>query len=93
MHTVLRIRINDEFAEPVVSLYPNPVFSSATLELDGNYSAAVLRIFNAIGEQVWWQPISARSTTISLEELQAGIYFYHLTSRARILASGKLVRE
>ena len=85
--------INDEFAEPVVSLYPNPVFSSATLELDGNYSAAVLRIFSAIGEQVWWQPISARSTTISLEELQAGIYFYHLTSRARILASGKLVRE
>ncbi|MDO7876885.1 fibronectin type III domain-containing protein [Hymenobacter sp. ASUV-10] len=74
-----------------VLLYPNPAHASATLELPADLRAAgPLVIYNALGQPVRQQPLSASAhrAELALSGLPAGVYSLHLRT-----AQGALVKR
>jgi len=86
--------VRNIFSNEIASMiFPNPFHSSATLELNNDFSHVYLIIYNALGEQVRRQKIISRTTIIHRNELQDGIYFYQVTNDKGQIASGKFIVE
>lgn len=79
--------------EPVVlSLFPNPFSSEATLQTGRMLNSATLNISNALGQQVYVRKnISGNKITISRNGLPAGLYYFRLNQDNATIATGKLV--
>ena len=82
----------DEVPPSMISVYPNPVGPTATLEMGRRVHHGVLMIFNALGEHVLQQDVSGYSTTLHFDGMPSGIYFYHLTSNGQVVANGRILR-
>lgn len=68
------------FNKNQVSIYPNPSYSSITIE---NYSPdinSLLSVFNINGQKLEQQRITKTKTVIDLNQLPAGIYTLRITS-------------
>jgi hypothetical protein len=75
-------------------VYPNPFQDHFIFELSKEPGAGtLLTLFDLNGRQLRQQRISSMKNTISVGELPAGTYFYHVTnSEGKLIASGKVVR-
>jgi hypothetical protein len=62
-----------------IKLYPNPAHSYITVELPNKATTAELQLFDLQGRQLKQEVINAKST-VSISELQAGIYFYRVVA-------------
>lgn len=74
-------------------VYPNPTNRDITIEYtkgDDN-EAAELIVFNQLGELVLTKTLTDNKTTLSLEQLNSGIYFYTIKQQGAILKTSKLV--
>ncbi|MBC7412232.1 MAG: T9SS type A sorting domain-containing protein, partial [Bacteroidia bacterium] len=74
-------------------VYPNPTNRDITIEYtkgDDN-EAAELVVFNQLGELVLTKTLSDNKTTLSLEFLNSGIYFYTIRQQGMVLKTSKLV--
>jgi hypothetical protein len=87
----------DEYQIPEITatLYPNPMENTATLQIDApepdNYT---LTISDLLGNNVYTKTnITSEEIKIEKENMNAGIYFYHLQSRKGSTANGKFVIE
>lgn len=70
-----------------VSVYPNPVSSSFTVQ--GNIPEnAVITLFDAVGRKVTEQ--SATNKTVSVSRLPAGVYTLVLFEQERLIGTGKI---
>jgi hypothetical protein len=78
-----------------VSVYPNPMTNATTLKLKGQpLENGQLVITDALGKTVKVMAnIQTKNILIEKEEMNAGIYFYHLTDNNKIVAAGKLIVE
>ncbi len=76
-----------------VSVYPNPVTSTATFKINGsqgnNYSLSIIDFTGREVKQI--EKIASSEFTISRDELSNGIYFYSLLDGEKNIATGKLV--
>ena len=75
-------------------VYPNPFQDHFIFELSKEPGAGtLLTLFDLNGRQLRQQRISSLKNTVSVGELPAGTYFYHVTnSEGKLIASGKVVR-
>ena len=76
--------------KPSIIAYPNPANSTITFQLpDEN---AVLKIYNALGQNVYSQNTIAKLHTVSVENFSKGLYFYILLNSANRI-EGKFIKN
>jgi hypothetical protein len=74
-----------------VSIYPNPMITSATIQTNYPLNNATLTVYNTHGQTVnQVTNISGYDIIISRENLQNGLYFIHLTEDNTTIAVEKL---
>ncbi|RYE11538.1 MAG: T9SS type A sorting domain-containing protein, partial [Sphingobacteriales bacterium] len=79
-----------------VTIAPNPMSSSAVLNIKGissGLSDTQMIVYNSLGAQVRRIDISGDETTFYRKDLQAGLYFFHVTVKSGTLVTGKLLIE
>ena len=78
-----------------VTIYPNPTKDRITFEISENDlpKNVKLMITNVLGENVKQVFVNSSKTTIQLDELTSGIYFYQLESEKEVIKMGKIILE
>lgn len=67
--------VNDFVAEVNSSIYPNPVKSTFTIELNQNSTHAKISICNVNGQLLFSKTLSEQKTEIYMSDLPVGVYF------------------
>ena len=75
-----------------ISIYPNPFSNTTTLKTDNLFENATFIVYNTLGEQVRKiDNITGQTFTFYRENLEQGIYFYHLKENNKMLSEDKLI--
>ena len=78
--------------ENLISIFPNPFSTMATLQTEKKLKGALLTIFNSHGKQVnRIKNINGQTITITRDNLAAGLYFLRLSQGSKIIATEKLI--
>jgi len=88
--------ISSSSAEADVTIYPNPISTTATIEIGSpiNLKGAELIILDVYGKTAKKIGITSYTTTFDRSDLASGIYFYKLiTGDGAVLKTGKLLVE
>jgi hypothetical protein len=74
---------------------PNPFGSFTTINLkdDSKYENCTFSIYNMVGVEVMSSSVSKQVITLDTSRLPAGVYFYKLSDKTKIIQSGKLISE
>ena len=83
----------DGVSESVASMghaYPNPATSSVRFNVEGVANANIA-IYNLLGQEVLNQKVEAGQATISVADLEKGIYFCNLVVNGKTVSTEKLV--
>ncbi len=84
--------IAENATENRLSIFPNPVVSSATLQATGHLNQASLTVCNALGQPVWHADnLSGSAVSFSRGNLPNGLYFVWLMEENQVLAVEKMV--
>lgn len=75
------------------TLYPNPANDQVTIVLDENVKADEVVLYNMAGQTVMSQKINESQTTLSVRNLQSGIYFAAVRNGSSIIGIQKIVKE
>lgn len=73
-------------------VYPNPVRDNLVISFPNKIQEAKITIYNAIGQTIFEKLISSSDTSVSLDNLNSGIYFYKIQSNA-FMQSGKIIKD
>ena len=78
-----------------VIIYPNPFSISATIVINDALliNTTELRMYNVLGAEVMNTKLSKQATTLEMGNLPSGIYFYEISSKDKIIQTGKLISE
>ncbi|QSS96259.1 T9SS type A sorting domain-containing protein [Psychroflexus sp. ALD_RP9] len=68
------LSINEQVAENVVKLYPNP--ATSILKIESNMIIETVEIYDQLGRLV----LISNSTTLNIQQLQSGLYFVKIKS-------------
>lgn len=86
------VGINENTDKNFLSIFPNPLISSTTIQTMGNLTNATLSIYNAFGQKVKQvNNISGQTISLSRSALPGGLYFIRLTEGGKIIAVKKLI--
>jgi len=82
----------DSFTQNGFTLYPNPTEANLSIATNGQ-QGAVFVLYNSIGQEVIRKNLNAiPQTTVSMENLQSGIYLYSIVSGTATF-SGKIIKK
>ena len=84
------LSLNSYQNNPVI-LYPNPVQNELNIIFTESEKSGELILYNNIGQQVASFVVSETNSTVSLDNLASGLYFYQLKSASKV-AQGKLLK-
>jgi serine protease AprX len=73
-------------------VYPNPTHDNLFVSFPNGFQEAKLVLYNALGQNVLEKSISDSATSISLDNLNYGIYFYKIESNS-FIQSGKIIKN
>lgn len=78
-----------------LKVYPNPSKDNIKFEISGDHLNKNLKLMliNVIGEKVKEVFVNSPSTTIQVDGLKPGIYFYQLNDETKCLNTGKIIIE
>jgi hypothetical protein len=78
----------------VVTIYPNPFSTSATIMINdaSQFNKAELRVNNVLGEEVLYTTVTKQLTTLEVSNFYSGIYFYKVISNDKTIQSGKILK-
>ena len=76
----------------ILSVFPNPVSSEATLVLERFVPDAEVTLYNQLGQVVFTQKMEALTTTISIQNLPKGMYFVQVKGNNEVF-SRKLLKN
>ena len=86
--------VKEVYASNGISIYPNPtngiVHIAVTNELLEN---ATIELYDAIGKLVIREVLSKETTTVNMNKLEDGVYFYKVISNNQDVKIGKLVKQ
>ena len=85
----------NEFNLAQVSLYPNPVDTQLTIDIDGtSFTTLTLNVYDLSGRAVLTNQIDAQlSSSIDFSSLTNGIYMLNITDGNTILRSEKIIKR
>ena len=84
--------ISESNTSSQISIYPNPFSNTTTLKTDNLFENATFIVYNTLGEQVRKiDNITGQIFTFYRENLEQGIYFYHLKENNKMLSVDKLI--
>jgi hypothetical protein len=82
---------------PDVELFvtPNPfgMFTTINLKNDSKYVNCLFSIYNTVGVEVLSSMVTKQVITLDTSRLQAGVYFYRLSCKNKLIQSGKLISQ
>lgn len=81
----------NHYENDLVLLYPNPVQDRLTIIIPNSETPSQFVLFNNIGQQVVSFSISDTNSTISLDNLASGLYFYQLKTKNKT-SQGKVLK-
>jgi hypothetical protein len=79
-------------SKAVFTVYPNPASTQISVQLPTTAQDASISIYTSLGQLVQKNAINTSNTSISIEQLPAGIYMYQIRSGAN-LQSVKLIKN
>ena len=71
---------------------PNPVSDDLFISFPAAFSEAKISFYNALGQIVFEKDIQNTNTSLSMENIGSGIYFYKIKSDA-FIQSGKIIKN
>lgn len=74
------------------SLYPNPATNVLNVQLSGNATEGQISLYDAQGRRVLNQTVSTQQSTLDLQALPQGMYFYRLQTDGQKLQTGKVTK-
>lgn len=84
----------DLFPEMIIKAYPNPVNDLLMVTLDGELKAgAVLNFYDISGRLMLQQTIDGHQAEVSLNSLNAGIYFLKIVTENQEIKTFKIVKK
>ena len=72
-------------------VYPNPVSDNLFISFPAAFIEAKVSFYNALGQMVFEKTIQNTDTSISMESVKSGIYFYKIKSNS-FVQTGKLLK-
>ena len=84
-----------EVTNKAVTVYPNPFTTSIIITINdvSLISNCELRIYNVMGKEVRNTNLTKELTNLEVSYLPAGIYFYRIIGKNKLIQSGKLVSQ
>lgn len=82
-----------EFAQESYRIYPNPAQSVLNVECDGDRSVRSFRIYDAFGRLVMSREMGGASFSISVEQLNPGMYILQLIDNQGNNSAQKFIRQ
>lgn len=73
-------------------VFPNPVNDKLNISFPNGFNVATITIYNTIGQKVKQESLSQTNTSISLDNLNSGVYLYKIESNS-FSQSGRIVKE
>ena len=73
-------------------VYPNPAKDTLFISFPNGFEEAVLSCYNFLGQNVFEKLIKNSDTSVNLENLNSGLYFYKIESSS-FVQSGKLIKN
>jgi serine protease AprX len=80
------------FSKTDFVVYPNPTNEAITVSFPDDSDFKTIAIYSILGQKVLEKNISKQSPTISLKNLNSGIYFYKIESNDGV-KSGKIIKQ
>ena len=81
--------INFTNSQNPIIIYPNPANESITIS--GLTEITKFRLFDVLGKVIMEKETSFTDTTIELNNISSGLYFYSLSNQKQVLKSGKII--
>ncbi|WP_166925862.1 S8 family serine peptidase [Flavobacterium poyangense] len=81
----------DDFQISSFSVYPNPVQTTVTFALS-DQNAASVTIYSVLGQKVMEKQITNQNSTLSLQTLKSGLYFYTFDAEG-LHKTGKIIKQ
>jgi len=93
--TTVGIHESDPAQTAAASVFPNPFNGSATIVLQNGLlsDGTQLKLYNVIGEEVMNVLLTNQTTTLTMNQMPTGIYFYELINQGRKVQTGKLISQ
>lgn len=86
------IGFNENINKKLVSIFPNPLISTSTIQTTNYLKNASLTICNSYGQKVKQvNNISGQTISLSRDNLPGGLYYIRLTEENKIIAVEKLI--
>lgn len=79
-------------SNPIFQLFPNPVKNTVSFVFPNGFEIAEIYIYSTLGQKIKESEISIATPSISLEELNSGIYVYKIESTT-FSQSGKIIKN
>ena len=73
-------------------VYPNPTNGNLNISIPKSLENANIKFYNALGQKDFQKELSQSFSTISINDLNSGIYFYKIEYNL-ILKSGKIIKN
>ncbi|GEC77232.1 S8 family serine peptidase [Flavobacterium aquatile] len=73
-------------------VYPNPTKGTISFSIPDGFLNSKIMIYNSLGQIVLEQNINQSNPTLSLENLNSGVYFYKIAS-ANTTQTGKIIKN
>jgi serine protease AprX len=73
-------------------VYPNPTKGNISIVIPDGFASSKIAIYNSLGQTVLEQNINQSNATLSLENLNSGLYFYKIAS-ANATQTGKIIKN
>jgi len=79
-------------SKDLFTVYPNPASTEISVQLPNTVQEASISIYTSVGQLLQQSTVNAASSSVSIAQLPAGIYFYQIRSGAQLQA-GKLIKN
>lgn len=78
-----------------LTIAPNPFgsYTNIVLKNDSKVTSCELKIYDVLGKEVMNSIITKQGTTLAMDELQSGIYFYKVIENNKVIQKGKLISK
>jgi hypothetical protein len=85
------LALDEEIAEPMVTVYPNPATSVLNIKVNQN-TPTEIGLYDLVGRKLLAEKLTA-NTVVNIEHLANGIYIYQIQNKNGVIKTGRFIKE